>query len=610
MPSPLDALIDARITRRRLLQGAGALAVSTLLPRISFAAPISAFSPLPLEMTDTLRVADGHVADVLLAWGDPIRKGASDFHHNTISAEAQELQFGYNNDFIAYMPLSDSSTHGLLCVNHEYTTASRMFADYNGTKTREQAAVELSAHGHSVVEIKRDAKGKWEPVLGSSFNRRLSARTTYFTLTGPAAGSPRLRTSQDASGTSVIGTLGNCAGGKTPWGTVLVAEENFNVYFSGNAAGTSEYDNHRRYGVGGSGYGWDKFYPRFNVNSELNEANRFGWVVEYDPYNPALPPKKRTALGRFKHESATVCLCPKGHVVVYSGDDEKFQFLYRFVSRDAWREGGAKVNKTLLDEGILYVAKFDENKLVWLPLVFGEGPLNQKQGFSSQADVLIETRRAAELMGATPMDRPEDIEIHPTTGAVYVSLTNNADRDEVNSANPRKKNKNGHIIELQPPLREGKPGHAAHEFKWDIFMLAGTEADGAWYQGKNVEQQYLSCPDNLAIDANGDLWVATDGQPHVIKACDSLYRVPVTGPSRGVPRRFLNAPRGAEVTGPEFTPDATTLFVSIQHPAEEGNSSYDNPTTRWPAPANSALPPRPAVVAICREDQGVVGGGT
>lgn len=619
MPSPLEDLIDARISRRRLLagaaKGAGVFAFSALLPKLAYAVnqlpQSSLFRPLPLEITDNLRVAEGHRADVLLAWGDPIRRTAPDFHPPSQSPESQELQFGYNNDFIAYMPLAGASDHGLLCVNHEYTTASRMFPDYSGVKTREQAAIELSAHGHSVVEIKRDAKGKWAPVVESAYNRRLSARTSYFTLTGPAAGSPRMRTKQDSSGTTVLGTLGNCAGGKTPWGTVLVAEENFNVYFSGTAAGTTEYDNHRRYGVNGNGYGWEKFYPRFNVNVENNEPNRFGWVVEYDPYNPAQPPAKRTALGRFKHESATVTLSPEGHVVVYSGDDEAFQCLYRFVSRGTWREGGGKANQHLLDDGILYVAKFTELSLTWIPLVHGEGLLTARQGFSSQADVLIETRRAAETVGATPMDRPEDIEVHPVTGAVYVSLTNNNERKETDKANPRAKNRNGHIIELQPPMRGGKPDHAAEQFSWDIFLLAGNpenKDDAAWYQGKAVEQQYLSCPDNLAIDNSGRLWVATDGQPHVIRACDSLYMVPTVGEMRGVPRRFLNAPRGAEVTGPEFTPDNTTLFVSIQHPGDEGASSYDNPTTRWPAAAGSALPPRPAVVAVCRDDKGVVGG--
>lgn len=589
MAITLQQLIEARMTRRTLLGGASALLATAAMPRMGFGAD-EPFAPLPREQVQGLSLARGYEAQVLASWGDAIRADVRPFHPLSQSPDLQEVQFGYNCDYIAYMPLpfgSKSSTHGLLCVNHEYTHAPLMFPDYAGpkNKTRTQAAIELSAHGHSVLEIARTEKGEWDVVRDSPYNRRLSARTTYFTLTGPAAGSPRLRTAEDPTGTSVLGSLGNCAGGKTPWGTVLIAEENFNHYFGGTITGTPEYRNHRRYGVGMEDwYGWRHFYPRFDLDQEQNEANRFGWVVEYDPYEPAVTPVKRTALGRFKHESATVTTAYDGRIVVYSGDDERFEYLYRFVSRHAYDPVHREKNNDLLDDGVLYVARFDQDGLTWLPLTFGTWPLNEKEGFASQADVLIETRRAAELVGATPMDRPEDIEVHPTNGTVYVSLTNNTERKEANAPNPRVHNTHGHIIALHPP--DGN--HVADRFSWEITLLAG---------------KVLSCPDNLAIDPKGRLWIATDGQPKTLEAADSLYMM-----QGEKPLRFLNAPMGAEVTGPEFTPDGTTLFVSIQHPGTDDDVNYGSPLTRWPSGPNSALPPRPSVVAIRRDDNGVIGG--
>ena len=603
MTTILADLIETKLSRREFVR-AGALAgaglwflQSPLAAATKYAD--SGFYPLPLKLSDMLELAPGYHYQLLAAWGDPVCRKAPPFHLHNQSPEAQEMQFGFNNDFIAYMPLlrgSNDSGHGLLCVNHEYAIPELMFPGFDPKKdiqkkTREQVAIELSAHGHTVMEIHRTKEGTWEIDRASPYNRRLSARTTYFTLSGPAAGSPRLRTGDDPKGISVLGTLGNCAGGKTPWGTVLIAEENFNHYFTGNPDGTPEARNYKRYGIGKDDQaGWSHCYPRFDIAKELREANRFGWVVEYDPYMPASPPVKRTALGRFKHESATTVLAPDGRVVIYSGDDEAFEYLYRFVSKHRYHPLKREVNRNLLDEGTLYVARFTETELEWRPLIYGNGPLTEAEGFTSQADVLIEARHAAELMGATPMDRPEDIEVAPDS-TVYVSLTNNAGRERTDAVNPRPKNIHGHIIALLPPQKN----HAADRFTWDILLKGGIEESG------------LSCPDNLAIGPHGNLWVATDGQPYTFKKSDSLYRVDLTGPKRGKPRRFLNAPRGAEITGPEFTPDGTTLFLSIQHPANEKDSTLDAPSTRWPNKADSNLPPRPAVIAVTRDGGGIIG---
>ncbi len=609
-----STLLERKLSRRRLLAqtvvGGGAIALQQGFSIIANAAartrPAPPFKEIPHLLEENHSIAEGYAAQIVLRWGDALWQNSPAFNPHKVDAAAQELQFGYNNDYIAFMPLpkgSNSSTHGLLCVNHEYTNASLMFP-----KAKDRAAekeilrAEMAAHGHSVIEVKKE-KGQWNIVKGF-YNRRFHANTS-FAMSGPAAGHDRLKTSADTSGKSVIGTFNNCAGGVTPWGTVLVAEENIDGYFKGKSKDAREADNHKRMGIGGAGYGWHTLDSRFDVEKEPHEPNRFGWVWEYDPYDPTSVPTKRTAIGRFKHEGATPTLNHDGRVVLYTGDDEKFQFIYKFVSAKKYNPKKSEINKTLLDEGILYAAKFDEESITWLPLVHGSAPLDASNGFASQADVLIETRRAAQLMGATPMDRPEDIEVSPTTGRVYVSLTNNTSRDKTDAANPRPSNKHGHIIELTPPTTKGeKKDHAATRFEWDIFLLAGnpTDADdAAFYQDAPSEHGWLSCPDNLGFDPKGNLWITTDGQPHTMDKADGIYVAACSGPTRGVPYHLYNAPRGAEVTGPCFTPDGSTMFVSIQHPADGLLSSFKSPSTRWPD-FDDKLPPRPSVIAITRTD--------
>ncbi len=320
---------------------------------------------------------------------------------------------------------------------------------------------------------------------------------------------------------------------------------------------------------------------------------------------------KRTAIGRFKHECATTVVNPDGRISVYSGDDQRFDYLYKFVTHGRYDPNNREANRDLLDSGTLYVAKFEaDGGMRWLPLVFGTGPLTPENDFHSQADVLIETRRAADLVGATPMDRPEDVETNPVNGRTYVMCTNNTKRkpDQVNAANPRPKNKHGHVIELIPPTKDGKPDHAALDYRWEFFFLAGDPADpdsGAKYLADISPSGWVSAPDNCTFDGRGRIWITTDGQPKV-GFSDSVYAADTEGPGRGLTRCFFNAPTGAEICGPTFTPDHRTLFVAIQHPAEDKGSSFDKPTTRWPD-FKPDMPPRPSVVAITKNDGGEIG---
>ncbi|MBN8531619.1 MAG: PhoX family phosphatase [Alphaproteobacteria bacterium] len=565
------------------------------------------FSSLPHGKSDNLEVTEGYTATTLIRWGDPLFPGMAVFDPNTLTAEEQKKRFGYNNDYIAYMPLEGSSSHGLLCVNQEYSIARLMFPEallknYGAALGR----IEMAAHGHSVLEIRKEA-GRWRVVQESRHTRFLNGLDTVFILTGPAAGHARMQTSADPSGTKVIGTYSNCAGGKTPWGTVLFCEENVDLYFSGTTSDEVEKGNHDRLGIKKKGrYRWAEFDKRFRIDEEPREPNRFGWVVEYDPYDPQSTPKKRTALGRLKHESATPVACPDGRIAIYSGDDQKNEYLYRFVTAKRWNPQDRAANADLLDEGTLSAARFEEDgTLRWLPLVFGHGPLTPENGFHSQADVLIETRRAADLLGATPMDRPEDIEAHPTTGHVFVSLTHNETKTKANKANPRTPNPHGHILELIPPSAD----HAAEVFRWEIFLLAGDPFDaasGARYAEGIARNDYFSSPDNLAFDPQGRLWVATDGMDEMLGVNDGVYAMETSGAARALPRHFLNVPLGAEATGPEFTPDGTTFFLSVQHPGDNKGSFFDAPSTRWPD-FDPSLPPRPSVIAVTREDGGKSG---
>ncbi len=646
---PFDEIVDARLSRRETLLGlattglgttglgttglgAFGLAVTGALTLAGGASAARAstltFAEVPHRITRDDAVAPGYRADVLIRWGEPIRAGGPAFDPKAQSADKQVQQFGYNNDFIAFMPLpfgSGSSDRGLLCVNHEYTDGWLMtdgFAhvwDVVRTADADWARVEQAAHGHSVLEVRKE-RGRWAVVPDSRYNRRITALATEMNVSGPAAGHPRLRTKADPTGKRVMGTINNCAGGKTPWGTVLMAEENIHFYFGGTPPATGpEAANNRRMGISGrqNRYCWYRHDPRFDVSKEPREPNRFGWVVEFDPYDPGSLPVKRTALGRMKREGATCVVAPDGRVVVYSGDDQRGDYVYKFVTRGRFDPANRAANRDLLDDGILYVARFGEDGGVrWLPMIHGRGPLTPANGFARQADVAIETRRAADLLKATPMDRPEDVEVNPATGKLYILLTNNktrGTRQPLNAANPRARNLAGHIVEVTPPMTtDGKPDHAALTGRWDIFLLAGDPSKpdvGARYHKDVSENGWLAAPDNCAFDGKGRMWISTDQGPAQTRRGipDGLYATDTEGPGRALTRFFYSIPIGAELCGPDFTPDGRTLFLAVQHPGEVRGSSYANPATRWPD-FKPGIPPRPSVVVVTRDDGGPIGG--
>lgn len=622
--SPNDTfqeVMTRRLARREFLKGAAVSAsmlvidaISTIEANAAQAAamgPIT-FTPISLDSTDKITLSPGYAARPLLRWGDPIFAGAPAFNISTQSASAQNRQFGYNCDFLYFLEFPTNpfsrlrrDETGLMWVNHEYTNPELMFPGYvPGKPTAEQVAIELAAHGGSIVQLDRrrrrgffETGGEWAIDIFSRFNRRVTAETVCW-ITGPAAGNDLLKTSYDPTGTRVRGMLNNCSGGVTPWNTIVTCEENFDQYFA-NLGQLPATDRRRamlaRYGLpnGSSERRWEDFYDRFDISKEPNEAFRFGYAVEIDPFNPNTPPKKRTALGRYKHEAATFVIAPDQRVVAYSGDDQRFDYMYKFVTKGQYDQTKGAANGDLLDEGTLYVAKFnDDGTGVWIPLVAGQGALANW----TQAEICINTRLAADLVGPTKMDRPEDIETNPVNGKVYCVMTNNTQRaatgaNAVNKANPRANNRHGHIIELT----EDKNDPTSTTFKWEIFMLCGDPAvatEGTYWAGWTGPVSAISSPDNITFDRFGNLWIATDGQINTFRRNDGIYAVPTAGPERGYARQLLSGVPGGEVASLAFGPNDLFLFASIQHPAE--GSLLSNPTSRFP----DGDVPRPTVIVV------------
>ncbi|BDZ53557.1 PhoX family protein [Agromyces marinus] len=584
-----------------------------------------AFTPIaPVARTvDAFTVPTGYRWQPIIRWGDPLFSSVPAFDFEAQTAEAQAGQFGYNNDYLDIIADPSGKT-GVLVTNHEYVNPDLMFAPTNDPEERRRRGeVFKAAMGMAVVEVKRRRVGDpWEYVVDGRRNRRVTVEST-FELTGPAAGSDLVKTAADPEGRWVKGTLGNCAGGTTPWGTVLSGEENFNGYFAW-AADTAEQKRYSATPTTSTETGWEQYDERFDAHRPgyVNEPNRFGWIVEIDPSDPTSTPKKHTAMGRFKHEGANVTIAEDGRVVAYMGDDERNDYLYKFVSKGrytaATSTGARKKNLRLLSEGDLFVARFTGNSPA--AEITGDGMLPSDGAFDgggewvaltrdgesvvpgmSTEQVLVHTRLAADLMGATKMDRPEDVEPNPRTGKVYLALTNNSRRTvaTLDEVNPITGNRFGHVVEITETS-----GQAGERFAWSILLLCGDPAvnEATYFAGFPKELvSPISCPDNVAFDSEGNLWISTDGQPSTIGYNDGLFRVPLEGDQRGNVQQFLAVPREAETCGPVIHDREGLVFVAVQHPGENG--SVGAQTSYFPDyvaahTGDRVAAPRPSVVQV------------
>jgi secreted PhoX family phosphatase len=628
-------VVEQAIARRAVLKGgaagAAALTVSGLLAGPAAAAPSAtagrpprgplgrvSFVPVAPNRADRVTTPPGFRSEVLIRWGDPVTADAPPFavHHQTPWAAAR--QFGYNCDYVGVLP--SARGRWLLVVNHEYTDEQLMFPA--GTDPETAKRVAMASHGMSVVQLERGRRaGSYRVTTPSRsrYNRRLHTGSRFL-LDGPAAGDPRLRTAADRSGRRVLGTLNNCAGGTTPWGTVLSGEENFNQYFERSGDLDPRYtESYARYGIdGSSSRGWASVDPRFDLTTEPHEPFRFGWVVEVDPYDPRSTPVKHTMLGRFKHEGANITIAPSGHAVAYMGDDERGDYLYKFVSAGRFdprdTQSARRSNMELLSSGTLYVARLDGDGSAdgeydgtgqWIPLTSHR---RSSVAGMSVADVLIDTRLAADKVGPTRMDRPEDVEPNPVNGKVYCALTNNSQRgttfaaDEANPVTssmvrasldapltPASGNRNGYVLELTE--KNGDP--TRRFFTWNLMLVCGDpSAPETYFAGFPAERvSPISCPDNVAFDGVGNLWISTDG--NALGSNDGLFRVPVAGPRRGQVEQFLTVPVGAETCGPFVSSDQRSVFVAVQHPGEVDGATFESPASTWP---HTDRFPRPSVV--------------
>ncbi len=599
-----DTDFDAVMSRRYFLKGASVLGASAFVMTAGLASTTAKaaskagfkFTPIAANTADAITLPEGFTSQVVIRWGDPLTSNAPEFDHETRgTAASQALVAGDNNDGMDVFVV-DGRT--ILVINNEYTNRSITFGNRETKlpETDDDVNKGKMAHGLTVVEL-AEINGQWRIVKDSPYNRRVTPDTP-FDVAGPVRGSDLIKTSSDPKGVEILGTFNNCGNGKTPWGTYLACEENFNGYFSSyegeNYEQTAE---QKRYGIakGGKdwGYKWAQTDDRFDVSKEPNEAHRHGWVVEVDP-SGRKKPVKLTALGRFKHENAEVVIAKDGRAVVYLGDDERGEFLYRFVSRDRYQPNGD--NSTLLHEGSLFVAKFNDN---------GQGEwMNLADAGMAPDETLVFARLAASKLGATTMDRPEGVAANPHKEEAYVALTNNKYRGEresqpLNMANPRAKNPYGHIVRWVPAGAD----HAADTFAWDMYVMAGnpTVHSDLMAGSSNINADNMfNSPDGLKFDAAGNLWIQTDGNYSNENGFAGMgnNQMLIGDPETGEIHRFLVGPNECEITGLTWSADRKTMFVGVQHPGEDGNS-------HWPEGGQAV--PRSAVIAVKRTDGGLIG---
>lgn len=639
---PVSKLIESALSRRAfvgvtvagacaaLMEGTGRAGEARRgtegreeLVRCTHPTELFQFANVPASQTDAVVVPEGYVAEVLYRWGDPVNGIGPAFKPDASnSAEDQARQAGMGHDGMEFfaIPGIDPNQRGLIAVNHEYTDQILLFPDGvivdrpPAPMPLEKVRKSMASHGISVVEVARQADGRWS-VVDSPRARRVTADTPV-AIAGPAV---------ELVGKATRGTVNNCSAGRTPWGTYLTCEENFQGVFGTNDAAWEPSADDQRYGLQKLGFSysigdekvpafrWWEHDPRFDLARPDNDSVRFGYVVEIDPQDPASKPVKRTALGRIRHENAEVTQAKDGRVVVYMGDDQAGEFIYKYVSRESYDparpdQHGVASRGGLLDDGTLYVARLeDDGTGRWLALAPGQNGIPASE---SLASVCVRTRQAATFSGATPMDRPEWLAVHPHTNEVYVTLTNNNGRETLDPGNPRLKNIFGHILRW----RETDDDPGALEFRWQVFILAGNPAHPEPTNHGNVAGDAFGCPDGLKFDASGVLWIQTDmsssviGKPGYAELGNNMMLA--ADPVSGEVRRFLTGPLGCEVTGIAFTPDRKTMFVNIQHPGEPDDDLSDpsNPEeiSSWPDGRGFGRP-RSATVVVRKLDGGVVG---
>jgi len=605
--TPFIDMVDASIERRKLLKGGAAAALAGFAASMStssgaagfnefkarnfrryYSGRLIDFTPVPVSLGNgpTPTISEDYQFEVLIPWGTPLEPFGPGFVYPPNSRDQAE-QIGIGHDGMHFFGAPRrygrfSNNRGMLAINHEFGRNTHVL-DKELPESIEDVRTSQHAHGVSIVAIQKYHRfGGWNTVFSKNA-RRIHANTPM-RFSGPASESELLQT---PNGNIPLGTINNCSNGQTLWGTYLTCEENFNGYFGASNRETIwiATPEQERYGFSENGFdfGWHLFDRRFDLSDVdyRNEENRFGWVVEIDPFDATQTPIKRTALGRIKHENVEIVVGQDNRIVAYMGDDQRFDYIYKFVSARDWKQM-RREGVSPLDEGKLYVARFDDDGTgKWVELTIDNPAIAAH--FTSQADVLIFTRLAADLVDATPMDRPEWISVARNQD-VYCTLTNNSRRTDADAVNPLAPNPDGHIIRWRDTER-----HTGLSFSWEIFLIA---------QDTHGTEDSFSDPDGLMVDRDGRVFIQTDGGQQ-----DGLNnQLLVTDTSGNNIRRLFTGVTGDEITGITMTPDRRTMFVNIQHP---GNG--DPSVTNFPAPQDGVTVPRDCTIVITRKNGGIVG---
>ena len=649
------SILEKRISRRGVLKGGAAMSALAMFSAFGLSScggsnnndtnsgdsntTSLGFQSIAGSRTDAITVAEGYTAQVLAPWGTPINSSAAVWKDDgTNTSEDQANSVGMHHDGMYFFPLNESSTDGILCINHEYIDKNALHFDVDA-RDAEYVRKEINAHGVSVIRVQLN-NGSWEVVTDDALNRRFTA-ASVMDISGPLAGNAALITPFSSSGTQTRGTINNCGNGSTPWGTYLTCEENWPGYFVADEA--TQTADQMRIGMSNLDSGWYNWhdqagdasesqgeFTRFNVtptgadSSEdyRNEANGYGYIVEIDPYDASSNPVKRTALGRFRHEGCVYGKLEAGQpMVFYTGHDARFEYLYKFVSDANWDPADADrtdrlaVGAKYMDAGTLYVARFDADGTgAWLPLTLNSATTSGgtlADTFATEADIILNTAGAADLVGATPMDRPEWTAVDPVTGSVYLTLTNNTRRTEANPANPRVDNPFGHIIRWDET--------STTSFNWDIFVFGSPVAGDADTNRSGLgELNQFASPDGLVFDSRGIMWIQTDNGADEVEEYTNdqmLAVIPsnltdgdgnqqvMSAANQAELRRFFVGPNGCEVTGLAFTPDNANFFINIQHPGNWPFSSNAAEAT----PDGQTVRPRAATVVVRKDDGGPIG---
>ncbi|MEL7151923.1 MAG: PhoX family phosphatase [Pseudomonadota bacterium] len=612
--SGFDQVVEEAISRRGFLGGvlafgSGAAAMGTGLLGSTSAEAMTAsrfpFDPLPIQTDNTVHVPAGYKWSTLVRWGDPLFSDAPAFSNDaTLPSEGADRVMGENTDG---MELFEIDGHEIIAVNSEYVNTEVNLVSTGGEVTSaEEVNVLQKFQGVNVFEVERTDNG-WAVKVDSPFNRRITHQTEI-DITGPAAGHDLLKTEADPTGTKVLGSMNNCGAGKTPWGTYLTCEENFNGYFGSTDPEFERPDDFKRYGINLEGrYNYETFDARYDISKTPNEPYRHGYITEIDPADPTSTPKKRTALGRFKHENAACVIAPSGHVVIYMGDDERGEYMYKYVSTNRYAPGAD--TDDLMENGRLYTAKFNwDGTGEWIALT-------EEATGMTKAEICVLTREAALRVGATTMDRPEWVAVNPVAAEGYCALTNNSRRQvlnddgtlrtnaagqemTVNAPNPRAENRYGQIVRWYP----SNDDHAADTFRWDLYCMVGNPKvhNDAYAGSPNInEGNMFNSPDGMMFDTAGILWIQTDGNYGNEGDFEGMgnNQMLAGDPVTGEIRRFMTGPNGCEVTGITWSADKRTMFVGIQHPGDTGGD--------WPDHGSSLA--RSAIIAIEREDGARIG---